>query len=649
MTIYGQVVVGPPGSGKTTYCQGMQEYLRLLGRNACVINLDPANEVPPTDNKKEDDDNTENDTTTANNKDNNNLPYDALLDVCDSVVNLSSVMKQLGLGPNGGLVYCMEYLDAHVDDVVGEITQKIQAEEEQQQQEDNNNNSDELRIALFLHGGPGAGCTNNHAAFFDPTKWDVVVLLDQRGCGQSYSLSSERRQKSNKPLHDYNPLINNTLLDLVEDCERIRQHLQIQQWTTILGGSWGTALALAYGQMYPSIIKSLVLRGMCTMRQSEIDWLFTNGGSSSAVAASQNQQQQEPAEDSGSDDDGDNDSYEQQRQKMWEQFEKGSIGEGNAESNHNDTVDPRRRALRAYHDFFTTGRSSSTSSKQKQQQANVVARSWFQWEMFMSVSHKLESTKSNGGGDSSDAMTDMRKRIQQFDQDIQAKLNISDPFVGVASIVKKKVNQSVRDNDHDDEDTTTIIDHEWTLQDSHRRYRHNLETNQVADIVEGLRQGITTPTAGTDPKSLSTTSMVATPLVYDESKSSTFVTNSDLSRQVLLTCHYSYYRDHCMNGIELLDKTRMRRLIDPTTSKIENIVIVQGGMDRICPPDTALDLLQIWTDVVEETGQRNGDGEIQQRLEVRIPLKAGHSMYDQFITHELVEATDQIAETTFSN
>mmetsp|Transcript_22752 Transcript_22752/g.53919 ORF Transcript_22752/g.53919 Transcript_22752/m.53919 type:complete len:406 (+) Transcript_22752:72-1289(+) len=146
MTIYGQVVVGPPGSGKTTYCQGMQEYLRLLGRNACVINLDPANEVPSTssststsDNTKEDegdnenDDDNNDDTITANNKDRNNLPYDALLDVCDSVVNLSSVMKQLGLGPNGGLVYCMEYLDAHVDDVVDEITQKIQED----QQKDN--------------------------------------------------------------------------------------------------------------------------------------------------------------------------------------------------------------------------------------------------------------------------------------------------------------------------------------------------------------------------------------------------------------------------------------------------------------------------------------------------------------------------------
>mmetsp|Transcript_2273 Transcript_2273/g.4883 ORF Transcript_2273/g.4883 Transcript_2273/m.4883 type:complete len:413 (+) Transcript_2273:221-1459(+) len=137
MVLYGQVVAGPPGSGKTTYCTGMQEYLRLLGRNAWVVNLDPANEVPsntkktkPTakstdadtaeggdDQKEEDPDEFEND-----------LPYECLLDVCKSVVNLSSVMKQLGLGPNGGLVYCMEYLEAHCDEVVDMIEEQIREE-----------------------------------------------------------------------------------------------------------------------------------------------------------------------------------------------------------------------------------------------------------------------------------------------------------------------------------------------------------------------------------------------------------------------------------------------------------------------------------------------------------------------------------------
>uniref|UniRef100_A0A8C5W5H7 GPN-loop GTPase 2 n=1 Tax=Microcebus murinus TaxID=30608 RepID=A0A8C5W5H7_MICMU len=46
-TAFGQAVIGPPGSGKTTYCLGMSEFLRALGRRVAVVNLDPANEGLP--------------------------------------------------------------------------------------------------------------------------------------------------------------------------------------------------------------------------------------------------------------------------------------------------------------------------------------------------------------------------------------------------------------------------------------------------------------------------------------------------------------------------------------------------------------------------------------------------------------------------
>lgn len=105
---YGQVVIGPCGSGKTTYCDGMQQYLKLLGREAVVVNLDPANEGFPND-----------DST------NSALPYEAIYDVCTEAVNLSSVMAKLGLGPNGGLVYCMEYLEAHADEIIAAIMERI--------------------------------------------------------------------------------------------------------------------------------------------------------------------------------------------------------------------------------------------------------------------------------------------------------------------------------------------------------------------------------------------------------------------------------------------------------------------------------------------------------------------------------------------
>ncbi|XP_067666928.1 GPN-loop GTPase 2-like [Haliotis asinina] len=84
---WGQVVIGPPGSGKTTYCTGMSEFLTGLGREVAVVNLDPANDT---------------------------LPYKCAVDISD-LITLSDVMDNLKLGPNGGLIYCMEYLEKNFD------------------------------------------------------------------------------------------------------------------------------------------------------------------------------------------------------------------------------------------------------------------------------------------------------------------------------------------------------------------------------------------------------------------------------------------------------------------------------------------------------------------------------------------------------
>ena len=47
MVYFGQFIVGPPGSGKTTYCHGMHQFLTALGRSAAIINLDFANDKVP--------------------------------------------------------------------------------------------------------------------------------------------------------------------------------------------------------------------------------------------------------------------------------------------------------------------------------------------------------------------------------------------------------------------------------------------------------------------------------------------------------------------------------------------------------------------------------------------------------------------------
>ena len=129
MVLYGQIVIGAPGAGKTTYCDGMQQYLKLLGRDCHVVNLDPANEVPPlpestTKNDVEGDGG--NDTTaTLGTMGNSQLPYDTILDVCEDVISLDSVMSELNLGPNGGLLYCMEYIEHHLSEVLTLLKERL--------------------------------------------------------------------------------------------------------------------------------------------------------------------------------------------------------------------------------------------------------------------------------------------------------------------------------------------------------------------------------------------------------------------------------------------------------------------------------------------------------------------------------------------
>ena len=121
MAIYGQVVVGPPGAGKTTYCNGMQQYLRLIGRETLVVNLDPANEFHDTAAD------TDTDTATPSKETHkeSHLPYDVILDASEDIINLSSVMEQLNLGPNGGLIYCIEYIEHHVSTLIELLTTRI--------------------------------------------------------------------------------------------------------------------------------------------------------------------------------------------------------------------------------------------------------------------------------------------------------------------------------------------------------------------------------------------------------------------------------------------------------------------------------------------------------------------------------------------
>ena len=93
--VFGQVVIGPPGSGKTTYCIGLQQYLEGIGRKVAVINLDPANE---------------------------NYTYPVAADI-QELVRLDAAAQDLNLGPNGALVYCYEFLEANLDWLVEKLSE----------------------------------------------------------------------------------------------------------------------------------------------------------------------------------------------------------------------------------------------------------------------------------------------------------------------------------------------------------------------------------------------------------------------------------------------------------------------------------------------------------------------------------------------
>ena len=114
---------------------------------------------------------------------------------------------------------------------------------------------------VFLHGGPGSGCREQHRCYFDPSIYHII-LFDQRGCGRS------------KPQGELNE--NNTSA-LVEDIETIRNHLGINQWL-VFGGSWGATLGLVYAVQYPKQVLGMILRGIFLGRPQDIDWVYSHKG-----------------------------------------------------------------------------------------------------------------------------------------------------------------------------------------------------------------------------------------------------------------------------------------------------------------------------------------------------------------------------------
>jgi len=106
---------------------------------------------------------------------------------------------------------------------------------------------------LFIHGGPGSRTRPAHRRFFDP-RFYRIVLFDQRACGRSTPPGEIR---------------DNTTAHLLADIDLLRQALGVDRWL-LFGGSWGSALSLAYAIAYPARVAGMVLRGVFLASDAEV-------------------------------------------------------------------------------------------------------------------------------------------------------------------------------------------------------------------------------------------------------------------------------------------------------------------------------------------------------------------------------------------
>ncbi|KAL8220659.1 UNVERIFIED_CONTAM: GPN-loop GTPase 2 [Gekko kuhli] len=184
---FGQAVIGPPGSGKTTYCLGMQEFLSAIGRKVAVVNLDPANE---------------------------GISYQCAVDISE-LITLTDVMENLKLGPNGGLIYCMEYLEANFDWLQEKLSQ--------------------FRSHYFLFDCPGQVelCTHHSSLrniFAQLAKWNfrlaAVHLVDSHYCTDPGKFISVLCTSLSTMLHVALPHINVlSKMDLIEQYGKLAFNL----------------------------------------------------------------------------------------------------------------------------------------------------------------------------------------------------------------------------------------------------------------------------------------------------------------------------------------------------------------------------------------------------------------------------------------
>jgi len=122
------------------------------------------------------------------------------------------------------------------------------------------------RPAAALHGGPGSGCSPAQLDLFDLGRWRLL-RYDQRGCGEASPHAAD----------DPSVLQTIDLRRQIDDLETMRRHLGVERWT-VMGGSWGTCLAVAYALAHRERVEALVLAGVAMCRPVELDFLYWTSG-----------------------------------------------------------------------------------------------------------------------------------------------------------------------------------------------------------------------------------------------------------------------------------------------------------------------------------------------------------------------------------
>ena len=464
--------------------------------------------------------------------------------------------------------------------------------------------------ALFLHGGPGAACNPGHVRFFDPSLYQHVVLLDQRGCGKSIPKGETKC---------------NRIELLVEDVERLRLHLlqgpddKTRPYDMILGGSWGCTLALAYAHAYPQSVRAMVLRGVCMFRPQEIDWLFgdpptivgnedssrktanlrdlLNDGNGGRLAASTTKTNPEGQMIK---------TVAQLFPEAWNEFMKASRSRQIILNPPDASTKNPRSALQGYYHQLL-GNDSLMRIQ--------ALKSWMKWEMGIysrGLSHKADSKQS--GGDTQLLVWNPHTTSWNYE-------DAGDPFDVLSTPVDEDIAQSLRRFSKSSDASNIILQHQtqpWHVQ------QMRLSNQEREDISRSHRQ-------------------------------SGFVSDQYVPAQAMLTCHYSTNQDFVMNGyrtfmslnppdgvaieswysselppasgsghaVESISKNADEEIVHP----LPPTIAIQGGRDGICPPDTSLDLLALWPE-----------------LELRIAMNSGHSMYDKVISGEIIKALDRLAQ-----